>query len=249
MSELLVKGRDVVVPGEVIARGMDFLPSHGTYRLGEEIRANMLGLVNCDGKVIKLIPLSGRYTPRKGDTIIGKVIDILMSGWRIDINTAISAVLPLQEASRDYIQKGADLSQYFDIDEYVVCSITNVTSQGLVDVSMKGQGLRKITQGRITKVTPYKVPRIIGKQGSMISMIKNATNSRITVGQNGLVWVFAENPEDEIKAVEAIQMVEENSHQEGLTDKISNFLGVDKNQINNNNGAQNEAPKQNEGDQ
>ena len=77
---LKVENKSVVVPGEVLSEGMDYLPSQGTYREGENIRAQRLGLVNIDGKVIKIIPLSGRYTPKKGDTVIGKVIDVLMSG-------------------------------------------------------------------------------------------------------------------------------------------------------------------------
>jgi exosome complex component RRP4 len=45
-------------------------------------------LVRVDGKVIKLIPLSGRYLPKTGDTIIAKVTDVTMSSWMVDINSA-----------------------------------------------------------------------------------------------------------------------------------------------------------------
>lgn len=229
MSEILIKSKDIVVPGEIVAKGMDFLPSFGTYRNGENIHASMLGRAKVDGKVIKLIPLSGRYIPRKGDTIIGKVYDILISGWRLDTNCANSAVLSLQEATSDFIKRGADLTQYFNIDDYVVCTIINITSQKLIDVSANGPGLRKLTNGRVFEVTPFKVPRIIGKQGSMVSMIKDATGSKITVGQNGRIWVFNEDPHKEITTVEAIKFVEENSHVDGLTDKVKNFLDERKN--------------------
>jgi exosome complex RNA-binding protein Csl4 len=33
-STLLVKDKDVVTPGEVLAEGMEYLPSQGTYRKG-----------------------------------------------------------------------------------------------------------------------------------------------------------------------------------------------------------------------
>lgn len=224
MSELLVEPKKIVIPGEQLATGMEYLPSFGTYRKDETIYANMLGLVSVDGKVIKLIPVSGQYIPRKGDTVIGRVFDILISGWRIDINCGNSAVLSLQEATSEFVERGADLTKYFDIDDYVVCQITNITSQKLIDVSMNGPGLRKLTKGRIISVTPYKVPRIIGKQGSMVSMIKDATDSKIVVGQNGLVWVYNDNPEMEFKAVEAIRMVDKNSHISGLTEKVQELL-------------------------
>ena len=79
MSKIMTKDKDVVVPGEVRAEGMDYRPGIGTYRDGEKILASKLGLTKIDGRAIKLIPLSGRYIPKRGDTIIAKVKDITMS--------------------------------------------------------------------------------------------------------------------------------------------------------------------------
>ena len=89
---------------------------------------------------------------------------------------------------------------------------------------MKGPGLRNLRGGRLIKVTPTKVPRIIGKQGSMVSMIKEKTNCRIIVGQNGIVWIEGTDSDNENLATEAILKIEKDAHTEGLTDKIKNFL-------------------------
>lgn len=223
MGKLLVKNKDIAVPGEILAEGMDNLPGEGTYRDGENIIGGRLGLVVVDGRAVKLIALSGRYIPKKHDTIIGKVEDITFSGWRIDTNSAYPAMLSMKDATSDYIARGADLTMYYDLGDYVVCNIVNVTSQKLVDVSMKGIGLRKLSGGRVVEVNTHKVPRIIGKQGSMVSMIKEATNCGIVVGQNGLVWIDGE-PKGELIAVNAIKKIEEESHLSGLTDKIKEFL-------------------------
>lgn len=219
----MANNKEVVVPGQVIAKGMDFLPSNGTYRKGEEVLVNRLGMLQVDGKVLKTIQITGRYLPQKNDIIIGKVDDILMSGWRFDINAPYSAVLPLKDASFDYIAKGADLTKYFKLEDYAVAKITNVTSQNLVDITVKGQGLRKLRGGRIINVSPHKVPRIIGKKGSMISMIKRATDCKIIVGQNGRVWIEGE-PDKETITVQAIKKIEQESHISGLTDRIHKFL-------------------------
>ncbi|RME53370.1 RNA-binding protein [Candidatus Woesearchaeota archaeon] len=219
---LLVKNKEVVVPGQVLARGMDFLPSHGTYRRGEEIIADQVGLLTIDGKVLKSIPLAGKYLPRKGDTVIGCVIDILMSGWRLDLNGPYSAVLNMKD-TKDFIPLGADLTKYFDLGDYLVCKITQVTSQNLIDVTARGPGLHKLQGGRIVRVNPQKVPRIIGKQGSMISLIKDKTKCRIIVGQNGLVWLEGD-PKNELVAVKTFRLIEERSHLRGLTDTVKEFL-------------------------
>jgi exosome complex component RRP4 len=223
MSGITVENKSVVVPGEVLCEDMGFLPGPGTYRAGERIYAERLGLANIDGRSIKIIPLSGKYMPKRDDVIICKVVDITLNGWRLETNSAYSAMLGLKEATSDFIQRGADLTQIYGIGDYVMAQVINVTSQKLVDVSMRGPGLRKIKGGRIIEVNPYKVPRIIGKQGSMISMIKQELDCNILVGQNGLVWIYGE-PLNEQKAIESIRKIEQESHISGLTERMKDYL-------------------------
>ncbi|MBI2136321.1 RNA-binding protein [Candidatus Woesearchaeota archaeon] len=224
MGELIVKEKEVVVPGEVIARGMDFLPGMGTTRQSDNIVAARIGLVNVDGRAIKLIPLSGQYLPRNGDTIIANVVDVNFSGWRVETNSAYSAMLNVKDATGDFVPKGADLTQYFDVGDYLVAKIVNVTTQMLIDLSLRGPGLRKLGEGRILKVASSKVPRIIGKKGSMVSMIKQATDTKIIVGQNGVIWISGEDPKGELTAVNTIRKIEEEAHIPGLTDRIKSYL-------------------------
>lgn len=146
-----------------------------------------------------------------------------MSGWRIEFGSPYTAMLSMKDATSEFIAKGADLTKYFNLGDYLVMKIVNVTSQKLVDVSMKGPGLRKLRGGRIIEVNTNKVPRIIGKQGSMVSMIKDATGCKITVGQNGSIWIDGE-PKMELIAVNTIKKIAEESHLSGLTDKIKAYL-------------------------
>ena len=223
MTDIKVKDRDVVVPGELLVDGMDSLPGSGTYRKENGIYAERLGLVLLDGRTVKIIPLSGQYVPKRNDKIICTVTNINMSGWTVDTHSAYHAMLSLREATSDFIAKGADLSKYFGIGDHLVCTVINVTSQMLIDVTMKGPGLMKLKGGRTFEVASQKVPRIIGKQGSMVSMLKNATKCNIVVGQNGFVWVHG-TPENEIIVRQAIKKIETESNKPGLTDTIKTFL-------------------------
>ena len=224
MGELKIKDKQIVVPGEVLAEGMDYLPSAGTYRNENDILSNQIGLASVSGRVIKVIPLTGKYKPKRNDIVIGEVVNILMSGWIVDIGGPYSAMLTLKDASSSYIERGADLSQFYTYGDIIASEIVSVSKTKLIDLSMKGPGLKKLKGGRLIDVTSSKVPRIIGREGSMITMIKDSTNCRITVGQNGKVWISGNNVQDETKAVEAIMMVENESHSEGLTDKVKAFL-------------------------
>lgn len=222
-AKLHTQDRAIVVPGEVLATGLEYLPSKGTYRKDDEIRANGIGLVQIDGKVIKTIPLAGRYLPKKGDTIVGRISDVLMSGWRVDLHTMTDAVLGLKEATNEYIKRGEDLTRYFALDDWVSAKVIQVTSQNLVDVSVRGPGLQKLEGGTIITVDSQKVPRIIGARGSMVRMLKKGTGCDIMVGQNGVIWINGA-PANEVLAIQAIRLIEKNSHLPGLTEEIKDLL-------------------------
>ena len=221
---ILVKEREIVVPGQELADGMDYLPSEGAFREGDKIISSKLGLFNLDGRLVKVIPLGGRYVPKKNDTVIGRVSDVSFSSWRIDIGWAFDIMVPLREGSREFIPNDADLSKYYGPGDLVVAKILKVVSTKIVDASMKMPGCRKLGSGRVIQVESSRVPRVIGKQGSMITMIKEATGCNIIVGQNGTIWISGEDPAKERLAENAIRKIEAEAHSEGLTDNINNFL-------------------------
>lgn len=221
---LVVNEKDIVIPGEILAEGMDFVPGENTYREQEKIYSKVIGLVSLISRVVKVTALAGPYIPTVGDKIIGRVVDITMSGWRINTGTAYLAMLNVRDASTRFIKKDEDLSKIIAIDDYVVIKISNVTSQNLIDVTMREPGLYKINGGRIIRISSQKVPRVIGKQGSMVSLIKSKTGCEITVGQNGLIWIKGTH-EGEFKAVQALKLIESKAHTSGLTEKMEQFLG------------------------
>ena len=223
MSQLLIQERDVVIPGEALAEGMDYLPGDNTYRDDTQIFSTVLGLVSIQNRVLKITPLAGPYIFKIGDKIIGRVSDITMSGWRVDTSTAYLAMLNVKDATSRFIRKEEDLSKILAIGDYLIVKVINVTSQNLVDLTMREPGLQKVSGGRIIKINSQKVPRVIGKQGSMISLLKEKTGCEIVVGQNGLVWLKG-TPEGELRAEKAIKRIEEKSHQEGLTEKMQKYL-------------------------
>jgi exosome complex component RRP4 len=224
MSQILVKNRQVVIPGEILADGMEFLPGKGAFREDDKLISSRLGLVNLNGSIVTIIPLAGTYIPQEGDTVIGYVKDMTYNTWFIDVGYANDGSLGLKDASSEYIERGASLSDFFAIDDIVITKITNVTKSKSIDLTMVGPGLRKVKGGKIIEVTPAKVPRIVGKQGSMISLIKELTGCSVFAGQNGRVWINGPSTEAEILATKAINLIDEKSHVKGLTERVKKFL-------------------------
>ena len=221
-SEIFVKERQLVIPGEILAKGLDFLPSSGCYRVNNELKSKLLGLVKLKDRFIGIIPLAGVYIPKTGDGIIGLVEDMQTTIWIVDINSPYDAILPLGEAVGEYVDLNrTDISIYYDIGDLIYAKVLNVSKSKQVQLTMNDHRARKLISGRVLTITPSKVPRLIGKQGSMIELIKNKTNCQIIVGQNGVVWIKGEQ---EGLAAKAILTIENESHISGLTDKITAML-------------------------
>lgn len=215
------KKRDIVIPGEAIVSGPEYLPGDYTTRHGDDIIALRFGLSDITGRFVRLIPLAGVYMPRKGNSIIGKIIDITFNGWIIDINSPYLGFLPVAECSK-FINKN-DLTEYLDFGDMIVANVLAVKHRG-VDLTLKARGLGKLEEGMIISINPNKVPRVIGREGSMINLVKRETTCSIIVGQNGLVWIKGRTVESELFAKEAIMLIVEKSFIEGLTEKVQEFL-------------------------
>jgi exosome complex component RRP4 len=209
--------RKIIVPGETIITGDEFLPGNGSRREGKDIVASRYGLVDISERSVRVIPLSGVYVPRRGNTIIGQILDVNFSGWIVDLGAPSNGFITLSEVF-GYVNKD-EMKDMFNFGDMVVAKILN-TSGKSIDLTVKMRGLGRLDDGMIIKVNPNKVPRIIGKEGSMVSQIKDITGCDIVVGQNGLVWIKGKIIDDEVKTKKIIDYICENSFVDGLTDKI-----------------------------
>ncbi|MBU2576312.1 MAG: exosome complex protein Rrp4 [Nanoarchaeota archaeon] len=218
---MVIEKRQIVIPGETLVSGNEYLPGDGAYRDGGDVVAGRYGIMNIFEKHVRVIPVSGAYYPRRGNTIIGTIVDITFNGWLIDFGGAQNAFLPVAEVPR-YINRN-EMREYLDFGEAVVVKVWDVKSRG-VDLSMKMRGFGKIEGGMIISVSPNKVPRIIGKEGSMVKMIKDATGCSITVGQNGKVWISGNDSDKELATKKIIEFIVAHATITGLTEKVEKFI-------------------------
>jgi exosome complex component RRP4 len=212
--------REIVMPGDLL-EGDKLKPGAGTYVSDGKIYAAQLGIKSVKSNYVNIIPLSGRYIPAVGDSVIGKVEDIGPSNWLIDINSPYPAPLHVNEVP--WRVEFGDTARYMNVGDVILAKVLMVDETMRVQVTMKDQGLRKLQGGQIIEISPSKVPRVIGKSGSMIQMIKGYTNCRIFVGQNGRIWLDGE-VDNIMHAIKAIQMIEQDAHSYGLTEKVKAFL-------------------------
>jgi exosome complex component RRP4 len=224
MSEEIKEKKEVkiVLPGEVVDELKGRKAGTGVYIDGDKARSEYLGTPRSGMYEVSVIPLAGKYMPQYGDRVVGIVKEVEISGWMIDINAPYIGFLPVSEGVEEYVDARADLTKFFAKGDVIMCRISRVTRSKSVQCSMRDMMARKLFEGTVIKVTPSKIPRIIGKNGSMVNLIKERTKTEIYTGQNGYVWIRGDN---KALAMEAILTIDRESHTMGLTEKIEKMLG------------------------
>ena len=82
----------------------------------------------------------------------------------------------------------------------------------------------KIEEGILAYITPQKIPRLIGKSGSMIALVKQFTNTKLIVGENGRIVVMSRDKTSEERVLAAIKKIDEEAHMSGLTERVIKVL-------------------------
>ena len=221
---IYVENKDLVIPGQILADD-EYYSGRGTFKENGKVCSSLIGLVSLRNKKIRVIPLKSKYVPKKGDVVIGKINDVRFSMWDVDINSPYSGILPAFEV---FGREKKELNKVYDVGDVLFLRVVDVDEIKKAKLGLKGRGMGKFKGGIIVDIAPTKVPRLIGKKGSMINMIKDKTNCKIVVGQNGLVWVKG-NEDMEQLTKNIIHLIEAEAHTSGLTNKIKNklYLAID----------------------
>jgi len=213
--------REIVIPSQYLGECDQFKSGRGTFIENGKIYAQIIGILRRNDKYLNVISLKGKYDAVTGDTVIGIVDAAMSSSWLVNINAPYPALLHVNEVP--WRVEFNETDKYLNAGDTIMTVVSSVDMEKKLQVSMKDRNLFKIKGGTIIDVEPSKIPRIIGKKGSMIQLLKKYTQCRIFVGKNGRIWI--DGKQDMIgKAIQAIKLIEKESISFGLTDKIENFL-------------------------
>ncbi|MEM3955575.1 MAG: exosome complex RNA-binding protein Rrp4 [Candidatus Bathyarchaeia archaeon] len=222
------ENRQIVTPGDLLAEG-DYVAGNNTHKIGNKIYASRLGLVEYQGKTVQVIALNTVYIPSPGDQVIGRIEDLNINGWIVDINSPYKALLRVSDAiNKPFRQQKDDLTSLLDVGDLILAKVIAFDRTMDPLLSIREAGLGKITHGQIVKVSPAKIPRIIGRKASMINLLKKETECKITVGQNGIILVSGPSPDHEKLAILAIEKIAQEAHTSGLTDRIAEMIRREK---------------------
>lgn len=225
---LFFENRELVTPGDLLAKG-DYLAGENVFCINDEIYATRIGLVEYSNKKVSVVALKSFYVPSVNDVVIGKIVEVGTRGWMVEINSPFLALLRASDTfSKPFNPKNDELTSILDVGDVIIAKIIAYDRTRDPLLTIREHGLGKVKGGQIVVVTPTKIPRVIGRKGSMISMLKNETGCNITIGQNGVILVRGRNPVMEGIVIRAIKMIEKEAHTTGLTDRVTNMIRREK---------------------
>ncbi|MHA1689683.1 MAG: KH domain-containing protein, partial [Promethearchaeota archaeon] len=243
--------REIVIPGEVLTEDVqNYLPGRGTI-LNPKINAIIsltIGLKQISKNYVNVIPLRGFYTPRPGDKVLAIVIDKNPVKYKCDIGAKDFAILkPKNMMKKDRRRlrrivkvgigdhKKEEEVESYEIGDALIAKVLSADRLNKPELTTIGKYLGKKTGGVIISIEPPKVPRIIGRNGSMIKVLKKLTKCNIFVTQNGRIWIKSEIHADPSAAfaherllIDAIYKITTEAHTVGLTDRMQEFIENEK---------------------
>ena len=213
--------REIVIPSQFLGDCQQFKSGRGTFIENGKIYAQIMGILQRNEKYLNVIPLKGKYDSITGDMVIGIILEAMASSWLVDINAPYPALLHVNEVPWNVDFNETD--KYLNAGDTIIAKVLSVDSEKKLQVTLKDRNLFKIKGGMIVEIDPSKIPRVIGKKGSMIQLLKKYTHCRIIVGKNGRIWIDGDIIMTR-KTIQAIKFIERESIFFGLTDKIEKFL-------------------------
>ncbi len=215
-----------VLPGDVIVTG-DYRPEQNVILEGNRLVSTAIGFSEIKDDLVTVTPLTGLYTPKTDDLVIGKIVSHNALSWGVDINSYYSGILTASDIfGKDYSPSRDDLSLKLNTGDIILARIANVGSRDPL-ITIIGENLGKIDSGELVKISPTKISRLIGKHSSRIQTIEASTNATITVGQNGLIILKCNDSTGLKKAIATIKMIGITHSNANLEEKIQNILDED----------------------
>jgi len=215
-----------VLPGDVIVTG-DYRPEQNVILDGNRLMSTAVGFSEIKDNLVTVTPLTGLYTPKTDDLVIGKIVSHNALSWQVDINSYYLGILTAFDIfGKDYSPSRDDLSLKLNTGDIILARIANVGSRDPL-ITIIGENLGKIDSGDLVKISPTKISRLIGKHSSRIQTIEASTNATITVGQNGLIILKCNDSTGLKKAIATIKMIGITHSNANLEEKIQNILDED----------------------
>jgi len=215
----------IVLPGDLVSQSEKIQPGEGVYRCDGGLYANRLGILHFKGDSINIKPLVDVYIPSPGDKVVGKIVDIGLDHWMVDINANTPYSLGVWDSP--WKIGFGHVGNYLNIGDVIIARVERESGSSRMKLSMNGAGLKKLKGGYLAWINVSKIPVLVGRDKETIGTIRNRTHCRIIIGQNGVLWIEGD-PTGIAKVVRVMKLIDEMPHTVSMDGIIEDILEGDR---------------------
>lgn len=197
--------KKIVIPGELLTDQRKKL-GHNVYVSNNKIYSQVVGILSESNDYVSVIALNGTYKANLNDGIVLIVKDDLPNGYVLEYNSFTDTFLP-RSMIRKELKKG----------QIIFARLSSINDNDTIDIDH----INILPKGRLISVSPVKVPRLIGKNDSMLNLFKNLLKANIVIGKNGWIWYSCDNY---LLLEKVISLVANNSQKSNLTNSIKEYI-------------------------
>lgn len=208
----------LVTPGMVIGPSTGQRVGSGALAQNEEIIATRLGWVRELNNTVSVDPINSAYMPRSGDLVLATVAEVRNNMWFLNINGPFQGLLPMSLAPWKVVF--GEARQHMDVGDVAIARVQEVDECHNVVLTMKGVGLRKLSEGAVVSLPVNHIERVKGANNQTLDRLRNVSDCRILVAENGKVWIDGDAAGTSW-AREAITLASERGHMESFAEELS----------------------------
>ncbi|KAK5105350.1 Exosome complex component rrp4 [Lithohypha guttulata] len=197
----------IVVPGEPVTDETQWMRGHGTTTLlspsSTLITATLAGPITPTNKLLSVLPIRARYNPEVGDLVIGRIVSVEKSQWRVDVSAPLLAKLSMSSINlpggtlrRRTANDELQMRRYFQEGDLLVAEVQSISS-GDGSATLHARSLR---YGKLRNGTFLAVSGTGGGGGIVRSRRQQFTLDTssgaqgggevdVILGVNGYVWL------------------------------------------------------------
>jgi exosome complex component RRP4 len=194
----------IAIPGETITTESTWMRGHGTYTdlqlSTPTITATLAGPLVKTNKLLSIHPLRARYTPEIGDLVVGRIVEVAKSRWRVDVAAPLLGQLPLSSINlpggilrRRTTADELQMRQYFQEGDLLVAEVQMLGSNdGVASLHARSLKYGKLRNGVFMAVSGTGGGGgVVRSRRQVFTLSGNSGGGDVDVilGVNGYVWL------------------------------------------------------------
>ncbi|KPI34953.1 Exosome complex component rrp4 [Cyphellophora attinorum] len=207
-----------VIPGDTITSDSQFMPGHGTFKpstASSKIIASVAGNLIVTNRLLSVSPSRARYTPEIGDLVVGRIIEVGQSRWKVDIAAPLYANLPLSSINlpggvlrRRTTADELQMREYFQEGDLLVAEVQSIgNADGVATLHTRSLKYGKLRNGIFLSVNGTgggggiirSRRQVFTLSGSVAGSMPSQVD--VILGVNGYIWISKHvEQEDDSKA-------------------------------------------------